>query len=308
MTNARLSLRCAGAAFVSMIMFGTAATLADPVTAQDDGIALERAPSGHLLMPVTIAGQGPFTFILDTGATHTAISAFVARQLGFESEWEDIDDVQALTTRFEAERFALEALQFGTEPPARIHSVIIPVSDGQPGPVAGLLGVDAIRGDRYQMNFASARLLIDPAPPERSDGLIDPSGLLVGEASLLRVRRPVHVMLDSGSARTIANIPLRRLTGNGHMMLRTIEVGGIDGRDVEDADQLSLRQFRIGGLCFPALRVLQSDLDIFRHLGWRDEPAIVIGMDLLQYAEVTVDRESGSFQIEAAGPEFACND
>lgn len=307
MTNARFSLRSAGAAFVALTMFGTAASPAEPVTAQDDGIALERAPSGHLLMPVTIAGQGPFTFILDTGASHTAISAVVAQQLGFQSEWEDTDDVQALTTRFEAERFALEAFQFGAEPPTRIHSVIIPVSDGQPGHVAGLLGVDAIRGDRYQVNFARARLLIDPAPPERSDGAIDPSGLLIGEARLLRVRRPVHVMLDSGSARTIANIPLRRLTGSGHMMLRTIEVGGIDGRDAEDAGQLSLRQFRLGGLCFPALRVLQSDLDIFRHLGWRDEPAIVVGMDLLQYAEITVDRETGSFQIEAAGPEFDCN-
>ena len=54
--------------------------------------------------------------------------------------------------------------------------------------------------------------------------------------------------------------------------------------------------------------MLNADLDIFEHLGWENEPAIVLGMDLLQYADITVDRETGSFQIDAAVPDYACEE
>lgn len=273
-----------------------------------DGITLERTPSGHLLLPVTIGEDGPFPFILDTGASHTAIAAPIAEQLGFQSRWEHVDDVQALTTRFEAERFALHSLNFGDQSPIDLLSVIIPVEEGQPIPVAGLLGVDAIRAVRYHVDFAAGQLELAPSPASRADGRIDPAGLLVGDAAMLRASRPVRVMLDSGSARTIANVPLDRLVGSRHMVMRAMTVGGIDGREVEEASLLSIRQFRMGGLCFPSLRVLNADLDIFEHLGWENEPAIVLGMDLLQYAEITVDRETGSFQIDAAVPEYACEE
>lgn len=300
-TPSRLAMAVSACALLATVL----AVPGEAAPAQE--IALERAPSGHLLLPVTIEGDGPFPFILDTGASHTAIAASVAERFGFQSRWDHVDDVQALTTRFQAERFALEDLQFDGQPPIDLTSVIIPVEAGQPVPVAGLLGADAILADRYTLDFAGGRLSLDSAPAGRSDGRIDPAGLLVGEAGMLRASRPVRVMLDSGSARTIANLPLDRLVGSRHMVMRSMTVGGIDGREIEEASLLSIRRFELGGLCFPGLRVLQSDLDIFRHLGWEREPAMVIGMDLLQYAEITVDRETGSFQIEAAVSEYACD-
>lgn len=307
MSHARRLRTASAAALLAAIGLATGAAHSSEALAGDD-IQLERTPSGHLLLPVTIGDAGPFPFILDTGASHTAIAAPVAEQLGFHSRWENVDDIQALTTRFEAERFALHSLYFGDQPPIDLVSVIIPVEEGQPIPVAGLLGVDAIRADRYRVNFSEARLELETSPATRADGRIDPAGLLVGDAGMLRTTRPVRVMLDSGSARTIANVPLDRLVGSRHMVMRAMTVGGIDGREVEEASLLPIRQFRMGGLCFPSLRVLHADLDIFRHLGWENEPAIVLGMDLLQYAEVTVDRETRSFQIDAAVPDYACED
>jgi hypothetical protein len=297
--------RLAAALAAGVLLTAGSALRSDASPAQE--IALERTPSGHLLLPVTIDGDGPFPFILDTGASHTAIAAPVAERFGYTSQWTQVDDVQALTTRFEAERFALEGLQFDGQAPIDLVSVIIPVEEGQPIPVAGLLGADAIRAERYGIDLSLGRLTFNPAPLQHADGEIDPAGLLVGGANMMRTVRPVRVMLDSGSARTIANVPLERLIGNRHMVMRSMTIGGIDGRDIEEASLLSIRQFRLGGLCFPALRVLQSDLDIFRHLGWEDEPAMVIGMDLLQYARVSVDRPSGTFQIEAAVPDYACD-
>lgn len=305
MSHARFQPRRILAALAAGTALSAAGALPGEASPGEE-IVLQRTPSGHLVLPVTIGGDGPFPFILDTGATHTAIASSLAERFGYAPEWQQVDDVQALTTRFEAERFALDALEVAGQAPVDLVSVIIPVEPGQPTPIAGLLGADAILSSRYRMDLSAGRLSFDVAGLEHVDGQLDPTGLLVGEATMLRASGPVHVMLDSGSARTIANIPLERRIGNRHMVMRSMTIGGIDGRETEEASLLAIRQFRMGGLCFPGLRVLHSDLDIFRHLGWEHEPAMVIGMDLLRHATITIDREAGVFQIDAAIPDYAC--
>lgn len=270
-----------------------------------NSVPLERTPSGHLLVPVTIGEAGPFPFILDTGASHTAIAAPVAESLGFHSQWTETGDVQALTTRFLAERFALNDFVVARQSPVDLMSVIIPVDADSPVPVAGLVGADAIAAARYTMDFTHATLTLDTPPVQRADGSINPIGLLVGDASMLRANRPVRVMLDSGSSRTIVNRALQHRLADQHMRVHTM-VGGVDGRLQEEADLVQIRRFRLGGLCISGLQALQSDLDIFRHMGWDDEPAMVVGMDLLQFARVSVDRETGSVQIDAADEAYDC--
>lgn len=51
----------------------------------DGVIELRRAPDGHYHWPGTINGR-PVEFLVDTGATSTAISAELARDLGLDSE------------------------------------------------------------------------------------------------------------------------------------------------------------------------------------------------------------------------------
>ena len=50
-------------------------------------VAFEFPPRGEgaVLVPVTVNGQGPFRFVLDTGATLTCVEPALARQLGIES-------------------------------------------------------------------------------------------------------------------------------------------------------------------------------------------------------------------------------
>jgi len=283
-----------------------AAGVTEPARAvPETGIPMERTPSGHLLLPVTIGEAGPFAFILDTGASHTAIAAPVAESLGFRSQLAETGDVQALTTRFLAERFALNDFVVARQSPVDLVSVIIPVDPDSPVPVAGLVGADAIAAPRYAMDFAQATLTLDAPPVQRIDGRIDPVGLLVAEAGMLRANRPVRVMIDSGSSRTIVNQALRHRLADQHMRLHTM-VGGVDGRLQEEAGLVQIRRFRLGGLCVSGLQVLQSDLDIFRHMGWQDEPAMVIGMDVLQFTRIAVDRDTGTVQIDAAVDEFDC--
>ncbi|WP_417477628.1 aspartyl protease family protein [Maricaulis sp.] len=276
--------------------------LAEPVT-------LQRAPSGHLIVEVEIGDSGPYTFLLDTGASNTAIAQPVAEELGFHSVWENYGDVQSLTTRFSAERFALHDLRFGDLEPVSLNSVVIPVDPTQPHPVAGLLGADALPTDHYRLDFAAATLTLDSAAPDHADGWVNPQNLLLGQADLRRGMRGVRVLVDSGSARTLVNEQLLNQVHN-HAGGITYSINGIEGRlqdeTVAEAETVLLRNLQLGGLCLNSVVALQADLDIFEALDWSRMPAMVIGMDVLRYATLTVDREAGVFEISAAEARDVC--
>lgn len=271
-------------------------------------VPLERAPSGHLLLPVTLNGGEPQTFILDTGASNTAIAQPIAETTGFVSQWQSYDLVQSLNDRFDAERYVIDQLVMTGVDPVSVNSVIIPVPADHPLPVAGLLGADAIRSDRYEIDFEGASLILDSRAAEHSDGRIEPRGLLIGQAQLRRRSAPVHVIIDTGSSHTLINRELRRhLFDAGVQFNINVRVTGIEDGDGEEAAPVLLRQLQIGGLCVDRAPALQSDLDVFDAMGWANEPAMVIGMDTLRHARLRIDREAGVFEITGMTDETRCN-
>ena len=271
-------------------------------------VPLERAPSGHLLLPVTLNGGEPQTFILDTGASNTAIAQPIAETTGFVSQWQSYDLVQSLNDRFDAERYVIDQLVMTGVDPVSVNSVIIPVPADHPLPVAGLLGADAIRSDRYEIDFEGASLILDSRAAEHSDGRIEPRGLLIGQAQLRRRSAPVHVIIDTGSSHTLINRELRRhLFDAGVQFNVNVRVTGIEDGDGEEAAPVLLRQLQIGGLCVDRAPALQSDLDVFDAMGWANEPAMVIGMDTLRHARLRIDREAGVFEISGMTEATRCN-
>ena len=276
--------------------------LAQPIT-------LERAPSGHLIVDVEIGTSGPYTFLLDTGASNTAIAQPIAEVLGFHSVWEDYNDVQSLTTLFSAERFALRDLRYANLAPMSVNSVVIPVDRSQAHPVAGLLGADAIPTARYRLDFSNATLTLDADAPDHADGVVNPQNLLLAQADLSRGMNDVRVLIDSGSARTLVNERLRTQVHHRTGGV-TYNINGVESRlpsdGGEEALPVLLRELELGGLCLNSVLALQADLDIFEALGWGTQPAMVIGMDVLRYTTITVDREAGTFEISAASEANAC--
>lgn len=290
-------------AAVSLTVF--AALAGGPASAAPESLTLQHAPSGHLLVPVHINGQGPYIFLLDTGASHTAIAQPVAESFGFRSQWIRTDDVQTLTMRFEAERFALDRFEFAASGPVDIDSVVIPVSPDDPNPVAGLLGADAIVARRYAIDFSAGTLTLDAAPPQIADGQVNPIGLLVSPAHIRRSVGRINVLIDSGSARSIVNPRLARYIRQRSGTVPVI-LNGVDNAIDMEAAPIDIRRFQIGGLCVGHFNALKSDLDVFGAMGWEYEPAMVLGMDVLQHAVITVDRDTGIVQIDAASESNAC--
>jgi hypothetical protein len=269
-------------------------------------IELERTVSGHLALDVGIGDHGDFTFALDTGANRTAIAQDVAERLGFVSTWSAPDDVQSLTRLFEAELFHMADIDVPQLEPQNLNMVVVPVPPTHSSDVAGLLGLDAFQGLRYRIDFQNARIDLNPDHEFQGDGRVDPGyGLLFGAARLGSTARVARVIIDSGSPYTIANPTLHfRFMSRDGIRYR---ISGVDGRTGDDADYFTVRQFRIGNLCIRRHPILQADLDIFHAVGWQGEPAIVIGMDILAEARVTIDRRTGEWDIDPAGSAFHCS-
>ncbi|MBO6797591.1 retropepsin-like aspartic protease [Maricaulis sp.] len=276
-----------------------------PAPALPQTIELGRTVSGHVIMDVEVGEHGEHVFVVDTGANRTAIAQAVAEQMGFQSSWVVSDDVQSLTRMFEAERFELADVRLPHIPPQTLQSVVIPDSTTRNTMIAGLLGMDAFAGRRYGIDFTDGHIQLEPEHVFFDDGILDPeNGLLYGAARLGTGERIFRVVIDSGSAVSIANHALHSRFVPRNVL--SYELSGVDGRMGDNANAFPIRQFQIGDLCISRQYIMRANLDIFYALGWENAPALVIGMDILSQARVTIDQRTGVWDIQPTGRENQC--
>ncbi|TGY87181.1 hypothetical protein E5163_15775 [Marinicauda algicola] len=275
-----------------------AAAMQEP-TATGETIALARSQSGHFIIDVEIRGAGPFPFVLDTGASHTAITQTLAEQFGFRSS-RDLDEAYSLTTRFEAERFRLDEVDYGGPTPVDLTTVIIPAAPEEQLAAQGLLGANAFGRQTVRLDLAAGVLELSVPPPEHRDGVVSPEwDVLFGAARMAQLRGPARVLVDTGSVRTIVNSAFERAYQPFGLQRRV--VAGVEGRIGEDVRFVDLSRFRVGGMCRSRLSVLVADLDIFETFGWNETPAMVVGLDFLEGTEITVDYGAGVFSVDPVG-------
>ncbi len=266
--------------------------------------ALQRASTGQFLMDVTIDGEGPWPFMIDTGASHTTLALPVAEALGFVSTREDLHPVQTLTAETLEERLAIADMRFGPARAGRLNAVVADVAGGE---IQGLIGLDALAGERVRLDFPAREIVFDIAAADAAHGRIDPvHGVAIMQARVHGLRDPVMVLIDTGSGFTLINSALaRRLAREPVTRMR---IGAITRAAPSAAvdERARLERLRVGDVCAPALTAPVADVDMFRALGWRDRPAMVLGLDLLQHAIITIDGSSGAIRLDPGALALVC--
>ena len=113
--------------------------------------------------------------------------------------------------------------------------------------------------------------------------------------------RGARVLIDTGSARSIVNRRFAARISNQSAELRT-RVAGVSGRLHRDrpADAVFIHRLGVGGYCRGRAALLAAHLDIFEALGWKDAPAMILGLDLLADAVVHIDYQTGAAALEPA--------
>ena len=262
----------------------------------------------HMVLPVTINGQGPFRFMIDTGANVSCVSVRLAEQLALEpASPAKVHTVVGVRSR---PRVMIPHLEIG----GRVRRTVrAPALSFRGTDVDGVLGVDWLRGQRLILDFKSQNLEIARSreEPAEEGRVIVPARRRSGQLTIvdadMRGKR-ISAMIDSGSQVTVCNAALRRLVENeqpsGKDSLPRVRLEAITG-EAFWGDMLYLPFVRLGGLQLGNVPVVHADLHVFNLWDLNKAPALVIGMDLLtQFNAVALDygRSVVRFDISEDSP------
>jgi predicted aspartyl protease len=259
---------------------------------------------GRIVAPVEINGSGPFRFILDTGANRSAVSEATVRVLGLVPEDGAGISVHGVTGSATLPVVRVATLRAGE---LLLENQRLPVLPSAVfAGMDGILGVDALQDARIEVDFGRDRVTI-----RRSSGQRAPKGFTVVHAwlrsgGLLLVdgqvgRVPVRAIVDTGAERSLGNEALRAALVDGARRPRETVATTVVGATPQIAQGLSFEApaIDIGGARINNLTVTFGDLHVFGIWSLLEEPAILIGMDLLGTLEqFVVDYSRREFYLK----------
>lgn len=244
--------------------------------------------SGRVLAPVHVNEQGPFRFILDTGANRSVISEALASRLGLAATGEVAIAVHGVTGTGILPSVRVEQLRAGQLEVGRDRNIPV-LSPAVLGGADGILGIEGLESARIDIDFENDRVEIRRSTGReltdrgfiRIAASVRHKGLLVVPAKVGRIR--VQAIIDTGAERTLGNMALRKALSQQRRSDAEVAVRTVIGATAERGTGVALRvpTIELGPADLNDLEVTFGDLHVFRILDLEREPAILIGMDLL---------------------------
>lgn len=292
--------------FVAAALLGAGALSAtaparacEPLDPGTPGVAgaTSKDTAGRAVAPISINGQGPFRFIIDTGANRSVLSQALATRLGLVRSGEGV--VHSIDGAEPAMMVNVESLSFGA---LRLSSGDTPVLDG---PMLdgeqGLLGVDGMAGRLLHVDFTKHCVEVYESSVQfpMQGWLSVPARMRFG--TMLTVQGEiqgvnVNVLIDTGSNISLGNEHFRdALRG---VAARTIEQHGgrafTFGRPIVLELSVWTPTLRLGHTFVDSVNAYIGDFHIFEVWGLQNEPTLLIGMDVLARSqEMAIDYEHG---------------
>lgn len=254
-------------------------------------VATSRDASTRLLAPVTINNQGPFPFLVDTGANRSCLSTSLAQRLNLPSG----GDVSVHTVVGVKKRpsVLIDRLKLGDRTQRRVRAPVLTIPEQG---LDGVLGIDWLKGRRLVLDFKGKGLEIGPSltEPDQPNRVIVPARRRFGQLTLVDAGvgdRRISAMIDSGSEISIANSALRRVLPPSATpeKVERLQLTSLTG-ETFFGDLLYIPFLRLGGLTIGNVGVVFTDAHIFKLWELDRTPSIILGMDLLtQFTSVALD-------------------
>jgi predicted aspartyl protease len=279
--------------------------LTAPGGADEETVGLTADRAARMTVPVSLSGQGPYRFIVDTGAERTVIARELAQALKLEAG--TTARVHSMTEVSNISTVVIPKLEMGRKSVDGIHA---PALARLHLGAEGMLGVDSLQSQRILFDFGKKEMTLTPADRfERSwpaDTIVVTARSRFGHLVLVRASvegEKVYAIVDTGSEITIGNDALRRrLAQKGKLaFLKPIELVSVTGGRAS-ADLTRASRIMIGDIDINDLPIAFADVHPFRKLKLMDRPAILLGMDALRlFDKVSVD--FGSKRVRLLPPD-----
>lgn len=282
------------------------------VIGQDSSIApVDTDSGGRLTVPVMINENGPYSFAVDTAANASVVASDIAAALALPQA----DDVvmhslvsREIVSTVQVDNLSTGALQKSS---TRLALGLRSALSG----TDGLLGGDLLGESRIVMRFrGGGRMAIGRSRTEEGFLFREARRTLQFETSaeqrfgtlmMIDARASgvlARAIVDSGALVSLINTRMaehgraRPITLNTG--LRTQVVQSPTGLSLE-ASAAILPHVRFGGIILRNLPVLVADLHTFDIWGVQDQPAMLLGIDILaRFSEVVIDLRRAELILE----------
>jgi predicted aspartyl protease len=236
---------------------------------------------GRVWAPVYINGRGPFRLVLDTGANRSAVIQSLAMRIGAPLEASAVKLLgvtgSSIVPTIHVDSLEVGDLWLGNRKLAVVEDVF--------GGAEGVLGADGLSDKRISIDFRNDRISI-----RHSNAAVRPPGftripvtirhghLLMFDVKLAGVR--TKALLDTGAQTTIGNISLRTALARKARHGVTGSIVGVT-LDVQEGETFNAPPVNIADITIRGMRVTFGDIYIFDAWRMTDEPALLIGMDII---------------------------
>ncbi|HVM23368.1 MAG TPA: retroviral-like aspartic protease family protein [Sphingomicrobium sp.] len=245
----------------------------------------------RLSVEVRVNGRGPYHFLVDSGADTSAVGLKIARELELPIGTPVI--LNNMTDRNIVDQVKIRELTLG---PSTIRDLEVPALSEQHLGGAGLIGIDALVRQRLMMDFEERVIRVEDArqPVKSNPGdIVIVAKLQRGQLILTNVKAAglsLDAVIDTGSQITIGNMALRdKLIRRDPRNVWTVSATGVTGKTV-DLQMAQIRDLELGSITLQNVPVAFADLPPFKVFGIADQPALLIGTDLLEnFRRVSLD-------------------
>lgn len=292
---------------ISRAILPLLAMLATPVAAETGGrppalqtpaadeVATGLDRSLRMTVPVMINGQGPFDFVVDTGADRTVISEELAKQLNLPQS--GTATLHAMGGSAKVKLVSIKTVQVSTNIAKRVEAAALPRRNVG---ADGLLGIDSLKNQRIVMNFQTNTMRVEPAStpeeavPEDSDLIIVTAKTRLGQLVMVDADangQKIWVVVDTGAQNSIANTRLRALLVKRvpETEIKSISMVDVLGRTTP-AEYTIVSKLRIGGVSMGNAAIAFADAHPFRLFGLTRKPSMLLGVESLRsFRRVSVD-------------------
>ena len=154
----RRAARSAAALFVlASCDVGTPARVQAPADSAAGEVAFELAGPGGaaLVVPVFINGQGPFDFVLDTGATFTCVDDALAERLGLREQTGRVAIGAGIGGAGRVRLVGIDSIRIGAASAERLTACVLDLQALQQigSGVHGLVGLNFLKSFRVTLDF-----------------------------------------------------------------------------------------------------------------------------------------------------------
>ena len=243
-------------------------------------IEFDRDRYERMTVPVTIDGQGPYRFFVDTGAQATVVTPRIKEDLALQASGRAM--LVAMGSKRLVDTLSIDRLEFADR---TLSGLTSPLLERQHIGADGILGLDTLQDMRVLIDFAEGRMSVadaDTVSDAQGYEIVVRARARLGQMIITNARLDgvkVAVIIDTGAQNTLGNLALLK-------RLRARETAGYVSTDVHgvriEGDVGIAKRLEIERMTMTNLVIGFADSPAMAALGFEDKPAIILGMGNLR--------------------------